>query len=220
MKKAIATSANRTRKRVRARRTSEREQQAFKEALEAVAFKLFVDEGFKAVSIRKIAAAVGCSPMTVYLYHANKQQLLRSLWRHVFADLDQYCERAAESATTASTKVEAYIRAWLEFWLERPDSFRLVFWNSDTSEPSEGPYFADDNDVQAMRAAAATLIAQAHGTSAKEVTDSRVIDVILALLVGYLHLSFAAPELGWAQDQLLREKTVRSALSLLQATNA
>jgi hypothetical protein len=47
-----------------------------------------------------------------------------------------------------------------------------------------------------MRAAAATLIAQAHGTSAKEVTDSRVINVILALLVGYLHLSFAAPELA------------------------
>jgi len=71
-----------------------------------------------------------------------------------------------------------------------------------------------------MRAGAATLIAQANGTSAKEVTDSRVIDVILALLVGYLHLSLTAPELGWAQDQLLKETTVRSALGLLRATHA
>ena len=217
MKPIDSTPTRSARKGTRTRRTSDDEQQAFKKAIEAVAFQLFVNEGFEAVSIRKIAAAVGCSPMTVYSYHVSKQRLLRTLWQHVFLELDEQCGRAAKKKTTASAKLEAHIRAWLEFWLARPDSFRLVFWNTDTPDASSEPYFADSSDVHAMRSGAVELIAQVRKNSLAKVASSRILDVILAQLVGYLHLSLAAPELGWAHDDALKEAVIHSIQVLVAA---
>lgn len=46
--------------------------------------RLFVDEGFQATSIRKIASKVGCSPTTIYLYYKDKNDIVYALHKEGF----------------------------------------------------------------------------------------------------------------------------------------
>ncbi|MFM9884477.1 MAG: TetR/AcrR family transcriptional regulator, partial [Burkholderiales bacterium] len=45
--------------------------------------RLFRDEGFEAVSMRRLATEAGCTPMSLYTYFDGKIDVLRSVWGDV-----------------------------------------------------------------------------------------------------------------------------------------
>jgi len=52
-----------------------------------IATRLFQEEGYAKISIRRIASEIGCSPMTLYKYYPAKIDILRTLWADIFNDL-------------------------------------------------------------------------------------------------------------------------------------
>jgi AcrR family transcriptional regulator len=58
---------------------SEQETEAFRERICQVAARLFVEEGPGAVSMRRIAAELGCGTMTAYRYFASKEQIITAV---------------------------------------------------------------------------------------------------------------------------------------------
>ena len=111
---------------------------AFRARLCAVARQRFAKRGVDGVSMRQLAEALGCSPMTPYRYFRNKQEILAAVRAAAFdrfaAALEAATRRARGDLRAAGQATgEAYIR----FALSEPEAYRLMF---DLSQPHPERY--------------------------------------------------------------------------------
>ena len=81
---------------------SERQIAEMRARITGCALRLFEEEGFAAVSMRRIATEAGCTVMTVYKYFERKIDILRELWAQVFEELFDVLERRAAQHTDAA----------------------------------------------------------------------------------------------------------------------
>ncbi|HMB89175.1 MAG TPA: TetR/AcrR family transcriptional regulator, partial [Methylomirabilota bacterium] len=110
----------------------------FRARLCAVAQHRFATEGRDAVSMRQLADALGCSPMTPYRYFRNKDAILAAVRAAAFdrfaAALEQAAGEAGEDLRAAGQAVgQAYVR----FAMSDPDGYRLMF---DVAQPHPDRY--------------------------------------------------------------------------------
>jgi len=116
---------------------SDAEVEAFRERLVEGAARLFARHGFEGVTLRAIAAEVGCSPMTPYRYFPDKASLfaaVRTAANQAFASAQ---EAAVPPGASPMRALGALGRAYLEFARTRPDAYRLMF---ELSQPDAGDY--------------------------------------------------------------------------------
>lgn len=91
------------------------------------ALRLFQQEGYAAVSMRKLAAEVGCTTKTVYAYFESKIDILSLLWSDVFTTLFDRLDAVAAEQSEPRARLEAVSQAYVRFWLEHRDHYFLVF---------------------------------------------------------------------------------------------
>lgn len=111
---------------------------AFRARLCAVAQKRFAKDGVEGVSMRQLADALGCSPMTPYRYFRNKDEILAAVRAAAF-------DRFATALEDAAAKTRGDLRAggqamgeaYIRFALSDPDAYRLMF---DLSQPHPDRY--------------------------------------------------------------------------------
>jgi AcrR family transcriptional regulator len=111
---------------------------AFRGRLCAVAQKRFAKDGVEGVSMRQLADALGCSPMTPYRYFRNKEEILAAVRAAAF-------DRFAAALEDAAAKTRGDLRAggqamgeaYIRFALGDPDAYRLMF---DLSQPHPDRY--------------------------------------------------------------------------------
>jgi AcrR family transcriptional regulator len=120
---------------VKARRArSAPAREAVRERLCDAAAKLIVAEGEAALSMRRLAAEVGCSAMAPYRYFADKQALIAAIRTAAFNRLaDALDGVAADGRHRAADIGEAYVR----FARENPAAYKLMF---DLAQPDEAAY--------------------------------------------------------------------------------
>ncbi|MES1159705.1 MAG: TetR/AcrR family transcriptional regulator, partial [Bacteroidota bacterium] len=88
--------------------------------------KLFVEEGFDNVSIRRIADLIEYSPTTIYLYFKDKDEIFLNLDEIGFLKLQEYNQNLAiiENPLLRLHKMgENYLR----FGMENPEYYDLMF---------------------------------------------------------------------------------------------
>jgi AcrR family transcriptional regulator len=96
--------------------------------------ELFLEAGYDATTIRKIADRVGVSAPALYLYFHDKEAMMLALCDQTFGHL---IERIAEIEKTVSDPLEQIHRfgqAYARFGLEHPDEYRLVFMGNNMPE--------------------------------------------------------------------------------------
>jgi AcrR family transcriptional regulator len=111
---------------------------AFRARLCAVAQRRFAKRSVDGVSMRQLADALGCSPMTPYRYFRNKEEILAAVRAAAFdrfADALEAATRRARGDLRAAGQAtgEAYIR----FALREPEAYRLMF---DLAQPHPERY--------------------------------------------------------------------------------
>ena len=111
---------------------------AFRARLCAVAQKRFAKQGVDGVSMRQLAEALGCSPMTPYRYFRNKEEILAAVRAAAFDRFASALEEAARK-TRGDLRAggEAMGEAYIRFALGDPDAYRLMF---DLSQPHPDRY--------------------------------------------------------------------------------
>ena len=109
----------------------------FRTRLCAVAQHRFATHGRDAVSMRQLADALGCSPMTPYRYFRNKDEILAAVRAAAFDRFAAALERAAAGAGDPAVAGQAVGQAYVRFALEDPDGYRLMF---DVSQPHPDRY--------------------------------------------------------------------------------
>jgi AcrR family transcriptional regulator len=111
---------------------------AFRTRLCAVAQHRFATEGRDGVSMRQLADALGCSPMTPYRYFRNKDEILAAVCTAAFERFAAALERGSKKARgDLGAQARAVGEAYVRFALSEPEAYRLMF---DLSQPHSDRY--------------------------------------------------------------------------------
>jgi AcrR family transcriptional regulator len=116
----------------RARSAEDRE--AVRARLCEAAARLFLAEGEAGLSMRRLAAEVGCSPMAPYRYFPDKEALIAAIRAVAFDRLADTLDGVARQGRRRAADIgEAYVR----FARENPAAYKLMF---DLAQPGEAAY--------------------------------------------------------------------------------
>lgn len=88
--------------------------------------KLFVEEGFSNVTIRKIADLIEYSPTTVYLYFKDKDEIFFSLHDIGFMKLEEL-NKDLPSINNPLLRLHKMGENYLEFGMSNPEYYNLMF---------------------------------------------------------------------------------------------
>ncbi|MGB4342778.1 MAG: TetR/AcrR family transcriptional regulator [Moraxellaceae bacterium] len=102
-----------------------------------IAQSLFANDGYQAVSMRKIAEMAGMGTMTLYKYFPNKNAILHYIWADFFDELFEQVRADISKKNDAKSKLRQMCITYLEYWIEHKDRFRIVFLNEDRASSSD-----------------------------------------------------------------------------------
>lgn len=192
-------------------RTAQQSAQMRQRVIEA-ARGLFAQEGFEAVSMRRIAAAAGCAPMTLYAYFRSKNEILRYIWAVFFDELFARMDARASAGPSAAGRLRDACGIYLAYWLEYPDRYRMVFLNQDRAEAGEH-YYVDDAGLMARYQRFAVLIRDAQVEGSAWPGDAQVMgEALLSAILGIAHSLVTIPEYPWAPPEALLSAVLRTVL--------
>lgn len=123
---------------------SDQEADAFRDRLCDVAARLYVDEGPAAVTMRRLAAELGCGTMTPYRYFAGKEQIVTAIRARGMHRFSEALERALDTPGDGRTRSRAVRDAYIAFARVHTATYRLMF-----ADPEGG---RDDPDYRAAHA--------------------------------------------------------------------
>jgi AcrR family transcriptional regulator len=104
----------------------EKQKQEIKKMILEASMKLFMEQGFENVSIRKIAELIEYSPTTVYLYFKDKNEILLYLHEMGFQKMAEYFADlwTIKNPLLRLAKMGEY---YIKFGLENPAYYELMF---------------------------------------------------------------------------------------------
>ena len=115
-----------------------------REILEA-ARRLFVDKGYKGVSMRGLAREIDMSPMSIYRYFENKRAILVHLWAEVFEQLFANCHKRAGACDKSVNAIQVYGICFITYWIDNPENYLMVYGEVDT--PAKAEQFFAQSDL-------------------------------------------------------------------------
>jgi AcrR family transcriptional regulator len=137
------------------RERQDRERHAVRQAILDAARDLFLSEGYRNVSIRKIAERIEYSPAAIYSYFPSKDDIFFALAEEGFQRLDAKVRSAAGNPDPLE-EVRATWWAYYEFSKEQREFFELMF--VDRTVPQITEHWEGLARVQSMLDVAAARI--------------------------------------------------------------
>jgi AcrR family transcriptional regulator len=104
----------------------ERDKREMRRVILETAMKLFLEEGFGNVSIRRIADNIEYSPATIYLYFKDKDEILYALHTEGFEELFRR-QQAVTAIPDPRTRLLKHGEIYIKFALENPEYYNLMF---------------------------------------------------------------------------------------------
>lgn len=84
-------------------------------------------QGYGALSTRRIAAAVGCTATSIYLYFKSKDALVHALIEEGFDEVNDRVLAAMDTPAPPLERFERGGRAFVQFGLERTSYYEIMF---------------------------------------------------------------------------------------------
>lgn len=107
----------------------EREKEQLRERIVEAARDILSERGLEGFSMREIARRIEYSPATIYLYFANKEDLLRAVVAEGMRRLSEVigAEMEAAGPVSAAERYRASGRGYVRFGLENTAYFHVIF---------------------------------------------------------------------------------------------
>ena len=113
------------------RRKGDQKEQLRRMILQA-AGELFIEQGYNAFSMRKLAEKIGYAPATLYLYFHDKDQLLFSVVDDAFTRFSDDLAQASACTPDPWERLGRIGDAYIRFGLAHPVYYQLMFmWRVD-----------------------------------------------------------------------------------------
>ena len=168
--------------------------------------RIVTREGLAALSMRKIADAIGYSPASLYLYFAGRDAIAEALGQEGYAQLLAQLEPLTLIAD-ARERLHALAHAYVAYGCEHPQTYELIFMarkarpecaESDArlqSDASDMPDAVDEPDAGAALAYGAQLFAAAlcalTPASGARIDSAMLAQSLWATLHGVVMLTLA-----------------------------
>lgn len=187
-----ATRAQRVRAASSERR--EREKQELRQAILDAAQELFLAHGYEGLSMRLVAERIGYSPTTIYLYFADKDDLLFAVMDHAYDRFTGDLERAFAATEEPLARLRALARAYLSFAQQNREAYQMIFmqrpdfllkWKAGTRQPRAASLAILQRAIEQAQAAGAIRAGAVETQS----------DVFWAAMHGAASLAIAMPQL-------------------------
>ncbi len=98
-----------------------------RDVIRNTARELFAKEGYASVSMRRIGAEIGCSPMAMYRHYASKDDLLVSICEETFTEMIKLIDARREKPGTPLEKLRSCLRTIIDFHLSHPNHYKVTF---------------------------------------------------------------------------------------------
>ncbi|MFM8411232.1 MAG: TetR/AcrR family transcriptional regulator [Alphaproteobacteria bacterium] len=105
-----------------------RQKSSLRDTILAAARQMFIEDGYEAVSMRKLAERIEYSPTAIYLHFADKDALFRTVCDETFARLVKRLEKArAKHAGDPLGWLRAGLEEYIRFGLNHPEHYAVTF---------------------------------------------------------------------------------------------
>ncbi len=108
-------------------RAAARRETDLRTAILDAARQRLVREGYRDLSMRDVATAVGCSVSSIYLYFTSKDALVHALMDEGFEQWYRRISAIADGAGSAGEKLEAIARAYVDFGLANREFYEIMY---------------------------------------------------------------------------------------------
>ena len=214
-------------------KSQERREQAreiVRQEILAASRQIITEEGFSALTMRKLAERIGYSPAAIYLHFRNRDQIAHEVSREGYADLLAALTGAvASSAGDAVSRLRALCQAYVRFGLENPQTYSLIFMEDPAylaavlAHPA-----ADDPGARAYALiveVAGALIAAGRGLPkvgkpARAATPVEFAETIWAALHGIVSLKLTCPAFPTSPAEVLTPLMIEALLGDLAGSSA
>lgn len=101
-----------------------------KDKIVAAACDIYLQEGYKGMSMRKVAALAGISPTAIYRHFANKEALHQQVLREGFRTFDSYLQ-AALAGKSPMERLNLAAEQFFAFAVEQAKYYEILFLTMD-----------------------------------------------------------------------------------------
>lgn len=164
-------------------------------------------QGYEQFSMRRLAAQLGCSPGTLYLYFRDKDELLHAVIEESFAGLLETL-RSIPTEGDPLSSMKQKLRAYIDFGLRNPHQYKCAFVlrSSRRSKRPYQPHPAFDEMLHAVRECAELGVL---GRADITITSQ----VLWACIHGITSLLVARPAFPWTEKNQLIEELIEAAVA-------
>ena len=184
---------------------SQEKKQAMRQEIASITLELFQAEGYRNISMRKIATKAGCSAMTLYKYYDSKLAILHTLWDVVFDQLQERLEGIAESS------LDNLAGSYVNYWIQYPENYRLVFMTEGV-EQQDVNLFLDTPGMTDRYFIFVDAITSASERSMSEVEVSEKLGSLLCFLNGIAHNHITISGYPWPAPETISALAVKAIL--------
>ncbi|MRX71255.1 TetR family transcriptional regulator [Bacillus lacus] len=175
-----------------------------KEDIISATTELFLSEGYSHVSMRKIAAKIGCSSTNLYNHFQNKEEILEYLLKDGYALFLETLEQSVKkhSHSDPLVQLKTLMSSYIQFGLQHPGYYRLMFIHN-----IEGASQIDTQEETDMLKGFSLLLALAEqAAKEKRITHENphiVAQSLWASMHGLTSLFLTFPNLDWGDRDAL-----------------
>ncbi len=173
---------------------------------------LFLEQGYDATTIRRIADRVGVSAPALYLYFQDKEQMMLALCDQTFGHLIESVEEIEKTVSDPRQRIRQFGEAYLRFGMKHPDEYRLVFLGSNIPEsvrkvghrmPTDDPTRPGVQGAIVFQRLVAVLVeAEASGLKLNYPADN-CAELCWMALHGLVSAFILKPEFPWNRELLI-----------------
>jgi len=145
---------------------SEQETEAFRERLCEAAARLYVEEGPGAVTMRRLAGALGVGTMTPYRYFDNKEEIITAVRTRGMNRFSEALEKALAMPGDGRSRSRAVRDAYIAFARRNTAAYRLMFEYPETRR--DDPAYRQAHERMWRTIAAHVEVLVAEGTVAAD----------------------------------------------------
>ena len=178
---------------IKQRRERERQEmrQEMRQSILSAAREIAAEEGWQAVTTRKVAERIEYSQPTIYEYFENKEAMLLALLRSGYEQLVTVVQEAKASTDDPEARLLAMTEAYWDFAFRSPELYQVMHGLAGISF---GRYGHPDTPVEvkqsfALAREAMEQWAQAKGVERGDITD--LVEARRSLIHGLITLAMA-----------------------------
>jgi len=167
----------------------ERERQEMRQSILSAAREIAAEEGWQAVTTRKVAERIEYSQPTIYEYFENKEAMLLALLRFGYQQLVAVVQEAFASTDDPEARLLAMTEAYWDFAFRSPELYQVMHGLAGISF---GRYGHPDTPVEIKQSfglarEAIEQWAQARGVERADITD--LVEARRGLIHGLITLA-------------------------------